>query len=192
MSTEQTFIRDNELLLALANNDSNAFKTVYDECFPLVTRTIINMSGQQDEAEDIFHASLLVLYSKAKEPDFRLECKMSTFLVAVARNKWLKELDRKKRLTKKEQNYALLHANEKADATIDWEKINDNASKQKRLQAALDKLGSPCKELIISFYIKDMSMKNIAEKHKYTNANNAKTQKHKCLQRLKKLFFDEK
>jgi hypothetical protein len=33
-------------------------------------------------------------------------------------------------------------------------------------------------------------METIREKFGYTNADNAKNQKYKCLQRLKKLFFD--
>ncbi len=191
MNTEQAFIKDNELLQALASGSTKAFQEVYADCFPLVTRSIQNMSGQQSEAEDIFHAALLVLYSKAKDENFRLTCKLSTFLVAVARRKWLKELERKKRLTAKEQNYALLHANKKVEAGVDWDKINENEEKRNNLQAALKNLGSPCKELIEAYYINDLSMKDIADKFDYTNANNAKTQKHKCLQRLKKLFFKE-
>jgi hypothetical protein len=34
-------------------------------------------------------------------------------------------------------------------------------------------------------------MEEIAEKFGYTNADNAKTQKYKCLQRLKKYFFEK-
>jgi hypothetical protein len=34
-------------------------------------------------------------------------------------------------------------------------------------------------------------MDEIAEKFGYTNADNAKTQKYKCLQRLKKYFFEK-
>ena len=35
-----------------------------------------------------------------------------------------------------------------------------------------------------------MSMEEIAEKFGYTNSDNAKTQKYKCLQRLKRNFFE--
>jgi hypothetical protein len=34
------------------------------------------------------------------------------------------------------------------------------------------------------------SMEEITEKFGYTNADNAKNQKYKCLKRLKKVFFD--
>ena len=191
MNTEQAFKGENDLLRALRQDDPKAFQAVYKQSFPLVTRSIINMSGQQDEAEEMYHSALLVLYNKASDATFKLECKISTYLVAVARKKWLKELEKKKRLTEKERNYALTHTDEKAEASVDWDKIAENDKKHKILANALEKLGSPCKELIISFYIKEMNMKDIADQFDYTNANNAKTQKHKCLQRLKKLFFED-
>ena len=50
-------------------------------------------------------------------------------------------------------------------------------------------LGEPCRTLLEDFYIKASSMQDITEKFGYTNADNAKNQKYKCLMRLKKMFF---
>jgi DNA-directed RNA polymerase specialized sigma24 family protein len=60
------------------------------------------------------------------------------------------------------------------------------------MDKALLQLGEPCKTIIEDFYIHNKSMQDISEKFGYTNADNAKTQKYKCLQRLKKLFFQQK
>ena len=189
MSKTKDFFEENELVRSLANGDKNAFGKVYKSCFPVVTRSLQNMSAKLFEAEDIYHASLLVLYEKAKKPDFLLECKISTFLVAVARKKWLKQLEQEKRLSQKELDYARLHKNEKAHELFDLKEINRQEKQLKKLYNALDELGSPCKELIKAFYIEEKSMKELAEIFNYTNADNAKTQKHKCLKRLKKIFI---
>jgi len=50
-------------------------------------------------------------------------------------------------------------------------------------------LGEPCKSLLEAFYLQKKQMVDIAEEFGYTNADNAKNQKYKCLMRLKKLFF---
>ena len=189
MSKTNTFLEENKLVRSLANGEQAAFQLVYKNCFTIVTRSLQNMSAELFEAEDIYHASLLVLYEKAKEPSFKLECKISTFLVAVARNKWLKHLEKEKRLTQKEKDYARLHQNEKAEALFDIKRIREQEEKLKKLYTALDELGSPCKELIRAFYIEEKSMKELAELFNYTNADNAKNQKHKCLKRLKKIFL---
>ncbi len=57
------------------------------------------------------------------------------------------------------------------------------------MEDALLKVGEPCKSLLEAFYIGKKSMPEIAGSFGYTNADNAKTQKYKCLMRLKKLFF---
>ncbi len=56
---------------------------------------------------------------------------------------------------------------------------------------SLDQLGEPCKTILRDFYLYNKSMEEITDKFGYTNADNAKTQKYKCLQRLKALFFKE-
>ena len=55
---------------------------------------------------------------------------------------------------------------------------------------SLEELGEPCATLIKDFYIRKMNMDEISDKFGYTNSDNAKNQKYKCLQRLKRLYFD--
>jgi RNA polymerase sigma factor (sigma-70 family) len=57
------------------------------------------------------------------------------------------------------------------------------------LNAAMEELGEPCRSLLKAFYNEDKSMQDIARIFGYTNPDNAKTQKYKCLTRLKKIFY---
>ena len=57
------------------------------------------------------------------------------------------------------------------------------------MEMAMSKIGEPCKSLLDAYYIQKKHMQEIAADFGYTNADNAKTQKYKCLMRLKKLFF---
>ena len=57
---------------------------------------------------------------------------------------------------------------------------------------SLSQLGEPCRAILEDYYMHNASMQEISLKFGYTNADNAKTQKYKCLQRLKKLFFFRK
>lgn len=59
------------------------------------------------------------------------------------------------------------------------------------MQQSISKLGEPCKSILEAFYFKKQNMQEIAENFGYTNAENAKNQKYKCLMRLKKLFFKQ-
>jgi RNA polymerase sigma factor (sigma-70 family) len=57
------------------------------------------------------------------------------------------------------------------------------------MEKAISHLGEPCKSLIEAYYLQKRSMQEIAVNFGYTNADNAKNQKYKCLMRLKKIFF---
>jgi hypothetical protein len=57
------------------------------------------------------------------------------------------------------------------------------------MDRALNSLGEPCKSLLEGYYLKKLDMNALAAEFGYTNADNAKNQKYKCLMRLKKLFF---
>ena len=59
------------------------------------------------------------------------------------------------------------------------------------MERALASIGEPCKSLLEAFYLQKRNMSEIAGNFGYTNADNAKNQKYKCLMRLKKLFFSE-
>jgi DNA-directed RNA polymerase specialized sigma24 family protein len=66
------------------------------------------------------------------------------------------------------------------------EKINDEFQ---AMDKAIGSLGEPCKSLLEAYYLQKKNMQDIAVSFGYTNADNAKNQKYKCLMRLKKIFF---
>ena len=68
----------------------------------------------------------------------------------------------------------------------DHEKKNEDFN---MMEHAMAKIGEPCKSLLDAYYLQKKNMQEIAGEFGYTNADNAKTQKYKCLVRLKKLFF---
>ena len=57
------------------------------------------------------------------------------------------------------------------------------------MEVSMNGLGEPCRTILEDYYVNKLSMMEICEKFGYTNADNAKNQKYKCLMRLKKMFF---
>jgi hypothetical protein len=74
------------------------------------------------------------------------------------------------------------------DEMEDHEKRNNEYG---MMEKAMNNLGEPCKSLLEAFYIQKRNMQDIAAGFGYTNAENAKNQKYKCLVRLKRLFFSQ-
>ena len=175
---------DKELILGIQKGSEKALDQLYNAYFPMILQMVINNNGDDDDAKDIFQESVIVLYNKVKDGGFELNSKLKTYIYAVCRRLWLKKLHHQSRFTN------TLHVFEDIEQTEDdLEKHEEQNRQFQQLQSALAELGEPCKTIIEEFYLHNKSMQDICEQFGYTNADNAKTQKYKCLQRLKKLFF---
>lgn len=56
------------------------------------------------------------------------------------------------------------------------------------IKETVNQMGKPCAPLLLKFYWEELSWDTIAIQLGYSNANSAKTQKNKCMNKLKKLF----
>ncbi len=151
----------------------------------MIMNMVCSNSGTEQEAKDVYQDAVITFYEKTQQPEFVLTCKIKTYLFAVSRRLWLKRLAEKKRYHGKiEESETFLEIDEEM---VDIEEKEEAFG---RMANALDKLGEPCRSIIEDFYFNGQNMDAIRDKFGYTNADNAKNQKYKCLQRLKKLFFN--
>lgn len=178
-------ISELELLQQLRQKNSQALQKVYQANFGVVKQMILNNNGSEQEAKDVFQEAILVLYEKLQESSFELTCQIRTFLYSVARRQWLKKLSEKRKVAGKVEDFAEFIS---FDAQ-ELEEMDVQEEKMKAVQLAFTELGEPCTTIIQDYYLYKLSMQEISEKMGYTNAQNAKNQKYKCLQRLKKIFF---
>jgi len=175
---------ESELLKGLAKNDTRCAEKIYRENYKLIQALVINNNGNVEDAKDIFQEAMLVLYQKSQLADFSLTCQIQTYLYSVSRRLWLKKLQAQYK------NIELRDNKDWVDTESDVEVFQKKETQLNKLQKALEMLGEPCKGLIESFYIESKSMQEIAELFKYTNKENAKNQKYKCMNRLKNFFFN--
>jgi RNA polymerase sigma factor (sigma-70 family) len=175
---------DSEIILGILNDSKETLSRLYISYFPMVLQLVLKNNGNEDDAKDVFQESVIVLYNKVKAGNFELNSKLKTFLYSVCRRLWLKRLNLQSKTVRNIQDFSEIIAVED-----DLEKHEEKDRQFAIMETALVQLGEPCKTIIEDYYIHNRSMQEICEKFGYTNADNAKTQKYKCLQRLKKLFF---
>lgn len=187
MSERKSLLQeDQDLIDDIAQGRPEALETVYQDHFPIILNYILKNSGNEEDAKDTFQEAVIVLYDKIIEGEFQLTSRLQTYLYSVCRFIWLKKLSSSGQI-----EVSLSH--ELGDNIAYKDDIEDSEKKEVQfflMDEALSLLGEPCKTIIKDFYIYELSMQDIAEKFGYTNANNAKNQKYKCLQRLKKLYFN--
>jgi RNA polymerase sigma factor (sigma-70 family) len=175
---------EREILKGLAASDRKAVETIYRDNYNMVQALIINNNGSSDDAKDIFQETMIVLYEKVRTGSFELNCQIRTFVYSVSRRLWLKRLQQQNR-------YGSPGDNMEAVVTVEEElgAHEQRNTEFEMMEQAINHLGEPCKSLLEAYYLQKQSMQTIATSFGYTNADNAKNQKYKCLMRLKKIFF---
>ena len=177
-------LNEQALLKGLAENDSRAVEALYKSHFGMIQHFVTNNNGSFDDARDIFQEAMITLYEKVQLDNFALTCQIKTYLFSICKNLWLKRLQQMGKYS------APLSAQEE---TISVEEDLDRFEKKDAAFAIMDRslnsLGEPCKSLLEEYYLNKKGMQELASQFGYTNADNAKNQKYKCLMRLKKLFF---
>ena len=186
MSRSKVQFTEDQFIDGLRTGNNEVLSALYKKYYNIVLKFIVNNSGTQEAAQDIYQETIIVLYENVQKPGFELNCQLQTYIFSIAKRLWLKQL-------KKSSKTFLFKEGGENELVDVSEEIAEHLNKEvelDKLTQSLTELGEPCATLIKDFYVHKLSMDEIAEKFGYTNADNAKNQKYKCLQRLKKCFFE--
>ncbi|MBL0135288.1 MAG: sigma-70 family RNA polymerase sigma factor [Chitinophagaceae bacterium] len=177
---------DSELLEALRSGRgmNPVLKFLYRQNFEVLKVYVIQNSGSEQDAEDIFQEVLVSFIELVRLEKFRGDSSVKTFLYALTRNTWLNELKRKGRADVREMKF------EKAKDTIDEDAAQKIAGRESRKQVmdVVEKLGEQCKKILLAYYYEDRSMKEIVDIAGYDSEQVVRNKKYKCLKQLEQML----
>lgn len=173
-------ISGEELLDGIRSADSAILKRLYSDNYPVIRKLVLTNSGSEDDVKDILQQGIIVLYEKSVAPEFKLSCSVTTFLYAVCKNILLKQLRGKHHTVELKETHS-----ESFTVEGDFEANMELTERQELLYRLLEQAGEACRELLELYYFQKMKLEAIAEKMNYTNMESAKTQKYKCLKKLR-------
>ncbi len=159
---------------ALLTNRDKTLERVYAKVYPMALHYVKEHGGTADDAKDIFQEALIVFYEKAIHDQLTLTASVSTYLIAICKNLWRQELDKRTRKTS-------LTADQ-----MNSSEVVPEAETTLQLMDFVAQLGGKCKDILVSFYYFGQRLEQIATRHGYQNIRTATVQKFKCLERLRK------
>ena len=77
------------LIKGLLEGKDSCIKFLYREYFPMVRSIVSTQNGSQEDAEDVFHDGLIIIYNRLKNKRFKLNSTLKTYLFFVCKNIWL-------------------------------------------------------------------------------------------------------
>lgn len=163
---------------ALLTNREQTLTRLYQRTFPMVRRHVLRHGGAEQDAKDVFHDGLVVFYEKTVAGTLHLSAAPSTYLVAVCRNLWHRELARRNRYRPTEltdENTAQLFAEPEISVPQDSISVLDYVAQ----------LGAKCRSILLAFYYFQQPLDQIAAEHGFAGTRSATVQKFKCLERLR-------
>lgn len=170
---------DEETIREIRRGNKEALVYLYESNHSAVRSYIAKNNGNAEDVDDVLQEAVIVVWQKVNQADFELTSKLSTFLYAVAKNLWLKQLNKAKRTEPIEPHH------DEYGATA--EQGNLNSMDRRIVLRCMDQLGETCQKLLHLFYFDDMDMKEIAAQLHFANADTAKAKKYQCFKKLEQL-----
>ncbi len=170
-----------DIIIDLKGENNQAFGALYKNYFSLVNRFINNNNGTTHDAEDVFQDTMIALVAKLRQDNFVLEASVKTYIMAIAKNLWLKKLKTANRQTE----FTDIHDNkfyEEITLAIEKEK-----SYWDKLQNYIHQITEHCRGLIHDMFFKNKPIEQIQKDYGYSTKHNAQNQKHKCVEQIRKV-----
>lgn len=169
--------QDVELLAGLKQKAEKSIYDVYNLYYPSVEKYVLMNSGSDQDAEDVFQDTVMVLLSYVDKKNFVLTSSIKTLLFAIARRIWLKQLRQRSRV----ETLAELEV-EQADFVVHWEEVERSERKYDSLPQVLSRISVHCSGLL-----RDLFLTGKIPDH-YKNNHSMRNQKYKCLEQARKMM----
>lgn len=183
---------DETLVVSLKNGDMQALGKLYSRYrndFLGMIRSKYRVSN--DDALDIYQVTTLRLYDNiVKGKMTMVHSSIKPYIFSIGINVY-KEMVRDG-IKRQGQSELLEWVEEKSDGSEEKEAAVLKENLLEATKKAIEKLGEPCKSMLIRFYYFKASMQQLMEQFGYKNEASAKNKKYKCLQGLRDLLQAEK
>lgn len=164
--------------------DSFVIRQFYAQYFSGIVSFVLRNQGTVDDAKDLFQDAIMIVYQKAKAPDFELKYSLHTYFYGICKNLWLQKLKRQKDLR------PLLVEEDIIQEDLSIIEVIEERNKQQLFFKKFSLLSEGCQEILKLFFAKK-TMEEIAQKLGLGSAGYAKKRKYKCQKKLLELVKED-
>lgn len=180
---------DAELVANLRSGSrmNDMIRAIYRQYFDSLSWYVLNNSGNQQDAEDMFQDAVVSFIDLVQKGKFRDESTVKTFLYSLNRHQWLNELKRRGRAQLREEKFET----EQDKTEIDVTEAITSREATNQLVSLVAKLGETCKKILLLFYYENRSIREILDTLHYENEQVVRNKKYKCLKQLEQMMNDD-
>ena len=176
------FRSDKSIIDAICNDNETALDYLYQANINMIMKLVGENNGTREDAVEILQDTLILFWEKVVKGDFNLTSRISTYLYAVAKNKWLQELNRRKKLT----NLDNINDNPGHGKSVIEQLEEEETNEMVRI--CLNQLKPLCRKILILYYYHERSMREIKDITGLANEDVAKAKKYQCKKELEEML----
>lgn len=169
-----TKLTDHSVLERMKQGDEQMLVYLYKQHHTMVKNFVLKNSGDANVVDDILQDTVIAVWTNVHKPDFILQSKLSTYILAIAKNLWFKELKKRSKFKLVDETNHLNLKSEESHFNMD----------QSIIVQLVEDLDETCKKLLSYFYFDGYNNVLIAEKLGFANANTVKSKKYQCFKKL--------
>ncbi len=167
------------LIDGIRQRDNSCFEYLYKKSYPLIFRFVRQYGGTTEDVKDLLQDSIIITYENLIAEKFRGDSGFITYFNGVCKNRWHS-------YTRKRKNVFIDKYSDFMDLAYEESAEEELTERAKYAEFLLSSSTDRCKEILTAVYYHNLSMEQVAGKLGYTNADNAKNQKAKCMDKLRK------
>ena len=197
---------DKEIIQSFLDNDQNGIREVYYAWRKPFEQALSHLLPNTDDMDDAYQEAIIRLQqhilTERLTPD-NIKKSLLAYFKTIGRYVALEIINQRNRgqqdtKTEEETLHIIPDVNtmDSSDVDSDDEPIeidrpfdpNESLDIQERehiIRSLVEQLGAPCAPLLIGFLWENKSMSNLAQELGYSSADSAKTQKSKCMNKVK-------
>lgn len=181
---------EKQLVQQLQLQNTDALKQVYQKHrapfiawasgkFPTVESVVI---------EDVYSEAVVDFYENILKKKYKHSASIKTYLFTLGRNKIVNIIQKKITHQKKTGEIII---QEESRGIVSPEAEQRKSEQSEIIKTLMNQLCKDCRQVLTLFYFHENSMKEIAKKLNYKNANVSKTKKRECFKKLMNLAKDK-
>ena len=143
----------------------------YLSAFPVVAAYVQRNGGCLEEAKEVFQEAMVTYYEKIALQGFVPEKDDKSYLLGIAKYKWLKAANSRNRWDSLDQQ--------------DFPEESEAVPQTDKLLHYLRKTGEKCLQVLQAFYYERLSMAQLADRFGFKSERSATVQKYKCLEKVR-------
>ena len=173
---------DQQIIEGFRNNDQKIINEFYAANKGAFLNHFRNTYGKDDDyLLDLYQDAITALWENIQKGKLRnMTSTLSTYLFAVGKYKMMANDRKFKEMTTELdlQNLDLVDS--------DAEEMEEKEEKERKIDEVVSKMTYPCSDILRMHYWEKLSGEEIAHQMNYASTDAVKTQKYKCMQKLKK------